>query len=142
MKNFISQSIRKATLYYTILIVTFSLIMLISNSSEDIISLDPTRVMLFLPFCFSFAIANTTLQQKSIEAVTRWGVHFALTVISAFLFIILPAKLQSSSGNFIGLMIIIVLYFFGILLYNLFSHRIKATLEQDKRLKSQIKNGK
>ncbi len=136
MKSFFKSVLNKSTLYYTILITLFSLIILINNSGASEISLDPSRIILFLPFCIIFAIANTLLSNKNVEAVTRWGVHFALTTISAFIFIILPADLPSSSGNFIGMVMIVAGYLIGVLLYALFARRIRNTIREDKKLKN------
>lgn len=135
MKSFFKSVLNKSTLYYTVIIVLFTFVFLINNSAESEISLDPSRILLFLPFSISFAIANTLLTYKNIEAVTRWGVHFALTVISAFLFIILPADLPTSSGNFIGIVMIIVAYIIGVLIFAFFARRVKNTLQEDKKLK-------
>ena len=135
MKSFFKSVLNKSTLDYTVIIVLFTFVFLINNSAESEISLDPSRILLFLPFSISFAIANTLLTYKNIEAVTRWGVHFALTVISAFLFIILPADLPTSSGNFIGIVMIIVAYIIGVLIFAFFARRVKNTLQEDKKLK-------
>ena len=135
MKSFFRSVLNKSTLYYTVIIVLFTFVFLINNSAESEISLDPSRILLFLPFSILFAIANTLLTYKNIEAVTRWGVHFALTVISAFLFIILPADLPTSSGNFIGIVMIIVAYIIGVLIFAFFARRVKNTLQEDKKLK-------
>ena len=143
MKQFFSNVIRKTTLYYSIIIIVFSSLVLFANSSESTITLDPSRILLFLPFCIALAIANTLLGYKDeVEAITRWSVHFVLTTLGAFLFIILPADLASSSGNFIGLVIVIALYMVGVLLYNIIGRRIRRTIEQDKQLRSRSKNHK
>ncbi len=135
MKSFFKSVLNKSTLYYTVIIVLFTFVFIINNSAESEISLDPSRILLFLPFSILFAIANALLTYKNIEAVTRWGVHFALTVISAFLFIILPADLPTSSGNFIGIVVIIVAYIIGVLIFAFFARRVKNTLQEDKKLK-------
>ena len=135
MKSFFKSVLNKSTLYYTIIIVLFTFVFLVNNSAESQISLDPSRILLFLPFSISFAIANTLLTYKNIEAFTRWGVHFALTVISAFIFIILPADLPTSSGNFIGMVMTVAIYLIGVLIFNFFARRVKKTLQEDKVLK-------
>lgn len=135
MKSFFKSVLNKSTLYYTVIIIIFTFVFLVNNSAESELSLDPSRILLFLPFSISFAIANTLLTYKNIEAVTRWGVHFALTVISAFLFIILPADLPTSSGNFIGIVMIIIAYIIGVLIFAFFARRVKNTLQEDKKLK-------
>ena len=139
MNNFAKNVIYKSCIYYTISVALFSIIVLFSNSSEETISLDPSRILLFLPFCICFAIANTVLKYKNIEAVTRWLIHSVLTIGSAFLFIILPADLESSSGNFMGIVFIIVAYLIGVLFIKILSSRVKKTLIQDKELKTKSK---
>ena len=140
MNLFLKKVIQKSTLYYTLIVTFFSIIVLITNSSEDTISIDPSRTLLFFPFCVCFALANTLLQYKNIEAVTRWLVHFVLTVLSAFIFIILPADLNSGSGNFMGLVFILVIYFIGLLFSAILSSRIKKSIKLDNELKTQKHN--
>lgn len=139
MNRFFKNVVTKSTLYYTIIIAVFNLVVLITNSSEETVFVDPKRILWFLPFCICFAIANTVLQYKNVDAITRWAVHFVLTVAGAFLFIILPAKLNSGSGNFMGIVFIIAIYFVGVLLTAVLSSRIKKTIKQDKDLKSRSK---
>lgn len=136
MKNFFKAAFGRTAAYYTLAVLLFSLLTLITNASAETISMDPVRILLFLPFCFSFAVANTLMTYKTIEAVTRWGVHFALTIISAFLCIILPANISSPSGNFTGIMLIIAVYFLGVLIYAIFASRIRKTLAEDKKLRN------
>ena len=139
MNKFAKNVIYKSCIYYTISVALFSIIVLFSNSSEETISLDPSRILLFLPFCICFAIANTVLKYINIEAVTRWLIHSVLTIGSAFLFIILPADLESSSGNFRGIVFTIVAYLIGVLFIKILSSRVKKTLIQDKELKTKSK---
>lgn len=136
MNQFFKNVVAKSTLYYTVIVAVFSMVILITNSSEETVFVNPARILWFLPFCICFAIANTVLQYKNIEAITRWAVHFILTVISAFLFVILPAELNTGSGNFMGVMFIIAIYLAGVLLTAILSSRIKKTIKQDKDLKS------
>ncbi len=136
MNQFFKNVVSKSTLYYTVIVALFSFIVLISNSSEETISVDPARILWFLPFCICFAIANTVLEYKSIEAVTRWLVHFISTAGGAYLFIILPAELDTGSGNFMGLVFILIIYLVGVFFSALLSSRIKKSLKQDREIKS------
>ena len=136
MKSFIKKVCVRSPLYFTIGILLYSLAMISVYANDDSLSLDPWRVICLLPFCIAFAIANTAMQYKNIEAFTRWLIHIFLTVIGAFVFIILPADLEGSSANFMGLIIILALYIAGILIYALFNIRIKAAIKEDSRLKN------
>lgn len=136
MKNFIKSFICRASVYYSAIVIVFSFIVLLSHPDDASIALDPRRILFIFPFCACFAIANTTLKYKNIQAVTRWLVHIVLTVGGAFLFLILPAELTSSSGNFMGFFIILVVYFLGVAIFALFRKRIRSTIEEDKKLKS------
>lgn len=141
MKRFFHSVINRATLYFSIIVSLFCCIMLFSHSANESISLDPLRILLFLPFCVFFAVSNYLLKFESIGAFTKWLLHFFITTTSSYLFIILPAKLPTASGNFIGLVLIITIYFVGLLLYTLITIRIRKTISEDKKLisKSQKK---
>ena len=139
MNRFFKQVVYGTTLYYSIIVTVFSIIVLLANSAEKTISLDPIRILCFLPFCICFAIGNALLKYKNVEAITRWSVHFVLTVGGAFLFIILPAKLNTSSGNFMGFVFITVLYIIGVIFSAILTSRIKKSIKADKELKSKIK---
>lgn len=139
MKQFTKNVIFKASVYYTVIVILFSVVMLLTFAGEDSISLDPFRTICILPFCICFAIANTTLKYKNIEAVTRWILHCILTILGAFIFLILPAELPESSGNFMGFILILVSYVIGVLIYTLFTKRIRNTLSEDAKLKNNSK---
>jgi len=142
MKKFLKAVINRTTLYFSIIVSLFSFIMLVSHSANESISLDPARILLFLPFCVFLALANYLLKFESISSFTKWLLHFVITTISSYLFIILPAKLPTASGNFIGLVLVIALYFVGLLLYALLTIRIRRTIAEDKKLINKSKKHK
>lgn len=139
MKQFTKNVIFKTAVYYTVIVVLFSFVMMWTFADADSISLDPFRTICVLPFCLCFAIANTTVKSEKIGAIAKWLIHFALTVLGAFIFLILPAELESSSGNFMGFILILASYIVCILIYALFSNRIKRTIQEDSKLKSSNK---
>jgi hypothetical protein len=57
-----------------------------------------------------------------------------LTVCGAFVFLILPAGLEASSGNFMGFALILFVYIVGVLIFALFKKRVKAAIAEDKKL--------
>ena len=65
MKEFFKKVINKSTLYFTVIVALFSFIVLIANSSEETVSVDPARILWFLPFCICFAIANALMHYKN-----------------------------------------------------------------------------
>ena len=139
MKQLLKKTLCFSTIYYTLAIITFSTIMLISHTDESSLALDPSRILYIYLFCLSFATANVILKHTNIQAVARWILHLILTVAGAYMFIILPADLESSSGNFMGLMIILALYVVGVLLTLLFSVRIKRAMREDDEIKKNSK---
>ena len=139
MKHLIKKTLSLSTVYYTIAIIAFCAVMLLSHSSESSLSLDPSRLLWIYPFCFSFALANVILKHTDMQGVVRWILHFVLTVAGAYIFIILPADIEASSGNFMGLMIILALYIVGVLLTLLFSKRIKSAMREDAEIKKKSK---
>ena len=139
MNHFFKSVVTKSSLYYTVIVSLFSFIVLISNTSEESLAVDPARILWFLPFCICFGIANTVLKYKEVGALTRWSVHFVLTVAGAFLFIILPADLDAGSGNFMGMFFVLAIYFIGVLFSAILTSRIKKSIKQDNELKSKTK---
>lgn len=142
MKHFIKKALSLSTVYYTLTVIAFSAVMMFSHSSESALSLDPTRILYIYPFCLSFAVANVILKHTNFQVVMRWIVHFVLTVAGAYLFIILPAELEASSGNFMGLMLILAIYIVGVIIAVLFSKRIKNAIREDNEIKQSTKNRK
>ena len=140
MKQIIKKTFSLSTIYYTVAILAFCFVMIISHSGEDALSLDPARLLYIYPFCLSFALANAILKHANIHSIAKWLLHFASTVIGAYAFIILPAKFETSSGNFMGLMIILAVYIAGVLISLLFSKRIKSAIREDAEIKKNIRS--
>lgn len=134
MKKFCKSALVKSAFYFTIATIIFSLLVLFGNSGAEQIALDPQRVLCIYPFCLIFGIANTLVVNKNIDGAVRWIVHAVLTVCGAFLFLILPAGLEGSSGNFMGFALILFIYGIGILFYALITKRVRAAIAEDKKL--------
>ena len=134
MKKFCKTASVKSAIYFTIATIIFSLLVLFGNSGAEQIALDPQRVLCIYPFCLIFGIANTLVVNKNIDGAVRWIVHAVLTVCGAFLFLILPAGLEGSSGNFMGFALILFIYGIGILFYALITKRVRAAIAEDKKL--------
>ena len=139
MKEFFKSVATRASIYYTVLVSVFCVLVLFTNASEETVSTDPARLVLFLPFCICFALANTVMKYKSIEAVTRWLLHAVLTILGAFIFIILPSGVDTGSGNFMGLVLIVAIYFIGILFSAILTARVRRSLKEDKELSKKSK---
>ena len=134
MKKFCKTALVKSAIYFTIATIIFSLLVLFGNSGAEQIALDPQRVLCIYPFCLIFGIANTLVVNKNIDGAVRWIVHAVLTVCGAFLFLILPAGLEGSSGNFMGFALILFVYGIGVLFYALITKRVRAAIAEDKKL--------
>ena len=134
MKKFCKTASVKSAIYFTIATIIFSLLVLFGNSGAEQIALDPQRVLCIYPFCLIFGIANTLVVNKNIDGAVRWIVHAVLTVCGAFLFLILPAGLEGSSGNFMGFALILFIYVIGVLFYALINKRVRAAIAEDKKL--------
>lgn len=134
MKKFCKTASVKSAIYFTVATIIFSLLVLFGNSGAEQIALDPQRVLCIYPFCLIFGVANTLVVNKNIDGAVRWIVHAVLTVCGAFLFLILPAGLEGSSGNFMGFALILFIYVIGVLFYALINKRVRAAIAEDKKL--------
>ncbi len=142
MKKFCKTASVRSAIYFTVATIIFSLLVMFGNSGEELISLDPKRILFIYPFCLLFAAANTLVTYKNIDGALRWILHATITVCGAFLFLILPAKLESGSGNFMGFALIAFIYVVGVLMYALINKRVKSAIVEDRRLseKTNTKN--
>ena len=134
MKKFCKTASVKSAIYFTIATIIFSLLVLFGNSGAEQIALDPQRVLCIYPFCLIFGVANTLVVNENIDGAVRWIVHAVLTVCGAFIFLILPAGLEGSSGNFMGFALILFIYVIGVLFYALINKRVRAAIAEDKKL--------
>ncbi len=136
MKQFLIKTLNRTAIYYSALVLIFSMLILISNPDTESLSLDPSRIIWMFPFCICFAVANVTFKHTDMGSIGKWLIHFSLTVIGAFIFIILPADLTESSSRFMGLVIITAMYLLCVIIYAIFSVRLRKTLNEDKQLKN------
>ena len=134
MKKFCKTASVQSAIYFTIATIIFSLLVLFGNSGAEQIALDPQRVLCIYPFCLILGVANTLVVNKNIDGAVRWIVHAVLTVCGAFIFLILPAGLEGSSGNFMGFALILFIYVIGVLFYALINKRVRAAIAEDKKL--------
>lgn len=134
MKKFCKTASVRSAIYFTIATVAFSLLVMFGNSGAESISLDPKRVLFIYPFCLLFATANTLVTYKNLDGALRWILHATLTVCGAFLFLILPAELETGSGNFMGFALIAFIYLVGVLMYALINKRVKSAIIEDRNL--------
>ena len=142
MKKFLKTASTRSAIYFTIATVIFSLLVLFGNSGAESISLDPKRVICIYPFSLLFAAANTLVTNKNLDGALRWILHATLTVCGAFLFLILPAGLEGSSGNFMGFALILFIYVVGVLMYALINKRVKTAIAEDRQLSQETKKNR
>lgn len=139
MKEFFKKVTLRACVYYTILVGIFSLVLIFMYSAEDTdLALDPTRVLLFLPFCVSLATAGAVLKGDKMSAPARWFLHAILVIGGAFLFLLLPANMPGAQ-NLVGFFLIAIAYTFFALFYAIFKKRIRTSIEEDKVLREKSK---
>ncbi len=136
MSKFVKSAAVRTAVYYTVAIMIFCFAVIFTNGNDDSLSLDPARVLCFFPFCVCLAVANTAMKYKEVEALTRWLLHASLTIIGAFVFLILPVEFNQSSAKFMGLIIICAVYAVGALIYAMFSVRVKKAISEDEKLKN------
>ncbi len=142
MKDFFKRVLTRTCAYFTLIVSIFSLVLLFMYSSGDTaLALEPLRVVLFIPFCICFALANVLFKTESISVATKWFLHALLTICGAFFFLLLPANMTGSQ-NLVGFVLIAFAYLIFVVFFALFKKRLKTSAEQDRILREKSKQYK
>ena len=139
MKTFVKKVLVRTAAYYTVLTFLYAVVMLIKyhnpGGNEGI---SAVRILLFLPFCFLFALANTQLSRPEPDPIVRCAIHAILTMAGVFLCVLLPLG-GSGSQLLLRFVVLLILYVIIFALSALFRGRLKKTMEHDKELTAKEK---
>ena len=92
--------------YFTIITL---FLLIIQSFQTETRYVTPSRFLLIYPFGLAMAFGNLVLMTKALKAAAKTFLHFLITVLSFYVFLILPAQ---NSGNPIALLFILsVIYF-------------------------------
>ena len=136
MKDFIKKALIRTTAYYTVFAVLFSIvIMLVYAGNEDGQNLSALRTFLLFPFSLCFGIANTLLYRKTPGPAGRWTIHCALTVLSAYLCLILPATADDrGSEKLIGFLTVLAVYIICAVVLVFMTKRFRRLMDEERQL--------
>lgn len=102
-----------ACVIFTVLVGCYSLINLILYSSDpsSYLALSSLRVFLFFPFALVLSLANRIFDVKGMDVWLKVALHFIVTMLDAYLCLVLPiGSDMSPSAMLVGMFMFVVLY--------------------------------
>ena len=117
--------------YFTLISVVILLLGLLADGggAGGVLS---TQSLLFLPFSLLMAIAQELLRADKLARWIRFVLHYVITLLDIYLFLLLPSSARPSSATLLVLFAILTLVYwilFGIIA--LLISRVKKLLEED-----------
>lgn len=140
MKHYFGRVMIHSCVYFT---VTSFLILLIYQilSKDTTYGLQPLAMVLIFPFSFLFAIANVQFAHATLPKAVRICIHYALTVVGAFVCLYLPNKSGDSTAaqGFILYLVLTVLYIAIMACFLVISARVTRVTRDESAYKSVYK---
>lgn len=140
MKSFMKKALIRTAAYFTVCAACFSILVLILYSGEEEgANLSALRTFLLLPFSFCFGIANTLLYCDKPGPAGRWTIHCLLTVVSAFLCLILPSTTDArGSERLMGFLTVLIVYVISAAVLVFTVKRVRKLNEESKKYKKKV----
>ena len=146
MKKFIRKTAIRTAAYFTCLTVVFAVVMLTmyagksgSSAAADV-NMSALRTLLFLPFSVCFAAANTLMSCDRPGPFGKWVLHGILTVVPAYLCLILPGITESAgSQKLIGFVLVLIGYALSVAVIFISRARVRRIRAMEEEYR---KNGK
>ena len=88
---------------------TITLLLLISQAFQTDTYVVPLKFLLIYPFAFIMALGNLVIKSPSLKLGTKTILHCAMTIGSAYLFLILPSK--GTANVLVVLLVFAAVYF-------------------------------
>ena len=131
--------ISRSCIYFTAIALVLLIAQMIS-AGESEKTIEPIRFLLIYPFTFFLASADCIFKAPSLGKVAKVTIHYAITVISFYLFVCAPAK---SAANPIAIIFFMSLIYFiiatPILIVFSIIRKKKNPVEEYKPIYSKIK---
>ena len=134
MKHFITLKkwIVNGCVYFTAISLIMIVIKLLLDGSENAGRIHTGSFLLFLPFGLCMSAAGMLFSSQHLPSWAKYLLHFAITDLSLFLFLWLPANssVQASTG-LIMLALISILYWIFLGLVVWIRSRVRKLMEED-----------
>ena len=123
--------------YFTVITLLLLFAQALQSDSRYV---DPSRFLLIYPFGIMMAFGNLTLKSKKIKLAAKTALHYAITVLSFYFFLLSTSE---KSGNPFTLILILTIVYFVIAAPIVVVCRIKSKKENEATpYKSQFSKGR
>ena len=106
--DIIKHIISHSCIYFTAIALVLLIAQMIS-AGESEKTIEPIRFLLIYPFTLAFAIADCIFKVPSLGKGAKVTIHYAITVVSFYLFVCAPAK---SAANPVVIVLFMSLIYF------------------------------
>jgi hypothetical protein len=110
--------------------VIYAFVVMFMNVEAEKILLDGLRIIMYLFFSFSIALATAVLSNKTLAAWLRFAIHYVLCAFGFFLFILLPIENANDGFLVVGMVIFTVIYAIAAACVSFFGARYKRIKEE------------
>ncbi len=129
LKKQIKKTLCNTCILFTVLIITYTFIVMLLNINAQSIQLDGARTVLFFFFSFMISVANTIFSTRAIPAALRLFIHFLISAFAFYFCLMLPTE-PTAANTLIGMTLFTVIYFIVCGLIYIFRSRYKRLSEE------------
>lgn len=121
-----------ACVYYAIASLLMILLGLLSNNGFANVKVVPVlNLVLLFPFGLLMSAGQMLLKAESLLKALRLPLHYIITLVAFFLFLLLPANANAKAGYYlIGLLLMSLVYWIGYLIIALTKKRFHSFKEE------------
>lgn len=136
--KFIKDAFARASVIFTLICASYTLIVILADPSATEIRLDGTRVILFFVASVIFGLANLLRSTSKLSAALRQVIHFALYMFAFFTCCVLPLKLEPQT-TVVGMAVFAIGYAVVMGVFLLVSSALKSKSSKNEEYAAQFK---
>lgn len=124
--------LRGGCVYFTVIALFVILLNFITGNVDDVGRINTLLFLLMFPCGLCLSFAGILLKFKKIPRWARWLLHYLITLLSFYLFLVLPSDAKFNGSSLLVLFVLAtVIYWIVIGLVSLTLHRVRRLLSED-----------
>ena len=141
LKKLFKKLLNSTCIIFTVTTALYMLVLQLINITDTDAAVEAGRVLLFFVFSLLLSIANTLLSIKSIHAIARYFLHYAITTFGFWACFCLPNKMDASK-TLVGIVIFSAAYAIIMTVVGIFSARLKKSQKVEPKYEKQFSSKK
>lgn len=141
IKKLIKSIFTHSCIYFTLITALYMAILQIANIEDGAAAAEAPRILLFYLASLLGAIASAIWSIKKINAVLRVLIHYLIWAFAFYACMLLPTNMPASN-TVTGMVLFTLLYAVIMVVFSLFTARLRANREKPAEYKSQFSKNK